>query len=410
MRRSVPSSPDPRSARETFRRLYGRDPEGVARAPGRVNLIGEHIDYSGGTVLPIAIGLSACAWGAAGAPGRLRVASTRFPQAGFAERALPDPSRDPASPWADYVAGAVAEAARAGAAPEGLDVLVDSDVPAGSGLSSSAAIEVASLALAAGLAGVALDPLDLARMARRAENEFVGVPCGLMDQAASACCRAGFALALDCSATAAPPEHAPFPDDLAVVVAHCGVARGLAGSEYAKRRAECDAALAFLNRLARDEFAELCAVPIDAVRAAERDAPPEVRLATRRARFAVEENARVGEFRRALAAGEPAKAGRLMDESHFGLRDLYEVSIPALDDLTAFARALDGALGSRLTGAGFGGCTATLVDRTKAEAVAEALRARLRAAGVPPLAFATRAEAGAEFERLGSPGAPPAPS
>lgn len=448
------------SLHDVFARLFGRDPEVFGRAPGRVNLIGEHIDYLGGRVLPMAIGLGTRVL-LARAPrerGTWRLASMQFSRSARSARsaesdavrapagasaggpaggpdALPDVLEFPLAPapaprplldaspaslaspewsrprWTDYPLGVLARLVPGIAC----DLLLDGDVPPGSGLSSSASVEVACAFALASLAdtreharrnGIALDPMALARLCRDAENQFAGVPCGIMDQAASACCRGGHALLLDCRDDArAPAIHVPIPPSVAFVVAHCGVPRTLGDSEYARRRRECEEFARHALGVDSDTPAPpLLELPEGVV---ERElaslalevpaAVPSMGRAPDRARHAVEENARVRDFADALAAGDASRAGAIMNASHVSLRDLYEVSTPDLDALSDVARGLPGAHGARLTGAGFGGCVVTLVDSERAEEVAEAIRARYhRPRGLHPLAFATRADAGAE--------------
>jgi galactokinase len=306
----------------------------VARAPGRVNLIGDHTDTSGGWCLPMAIDLATVVEGSRGGD-TVVLASDTEPEPAL----VPIDVADPAvvhPPWARYVAGVVTELRpRAG-----FTGTIRTTVPSGAGLSSSAALEVA-VALALGYDG---DPLGLARLCQRAEQRATGVPCGIMDQLASASGVTGHALLLDCTTLATSPI--PIPDGVDVFAVHSGEPRRLDGSAYAARRREVEAAAAVVGNL-RDVTAD----QLEPIRS------PVLR---RRARHVVTENARVLSAATALASGDVETVGALMVESHVSLRDDFEVSTPALDHLVDRLVATDGVLGARLTGAGFGGCVVAL--------------------------------------------------
>lgn len=309
----------------------------VAFAPGRVNLIGEHTDYVGGLALPMAVDLGTTVTGVRG-DDRVVLASADEPEPCDLPLAVADPARvEPA--WARYVAGVVALCHP----PVGFTGEVTSTVPIGAGLSSSAALEVA-VALAIGATGTAR---DVAELARRAEEEASGVPCGSMDQLAATCGRAGHALLMDFSAGTV--AAVPVPEDLEVVVVHSGEPRRLAGSAYAERRRQAEAAMAEVGPAATARPGDEAAV-----------ADPVLR---RRARHVLTEVARVLAFVDALAAGDHRDAGALVDESHASLRDDAEVSTPALDALCEDLRSVPGVHGARLTGAGFGGCVVALCER-----------------------------------------------
>jgi len=332
---------------ETFRQLYG-SAEGtrVYRAPGRVNLIGEHTDYNLGLVLPVALDLATLIAAAPSADGRLRIYSQRrhelreFQVAGLQEIR-------PAHDWTDYPIGVAVELARAGFPMAPANLLVASSVPEGSGLSSSAALEVAS-ALAF-LGGRTMDPLELALLCQRAERGFVGVPCGIMDQCISVFGRVNSAVEIDCRSLGR--RFVPLPRGIAFVAVNSMVKHALAGSAYGERVAECAAAAAALGRPLRDfspaQFESKAA-----------DLPPVVR---RRARHVITENSRVAEFVDASIHGDPARLGRLMLASHRSLQHDYEVSCAELDFLVDTAISINGVYGSRMTGGGFGGCTVTML-------------------------------------------------
>jgi galactokinase len=313
-----------------------------AYAPGRVNLIGEHTDYTGGLVLPMAIDLGttvegAAVEGTAVEGGLVRLSSDAEPDDAVVPLAVTDPSSvDP--PWARYVAGVVSVLRPA----TGFAGSVRTTLPIGAGLSSSAALEVA-LALALGFDG---PPDELARACQEAEQVASGVPCGVMDQLAVAAGVAGHALLIDCSTLTVDPV--PLPAGVEVVVVDSGVRRALAGSAYAQRRTECEAAARAVGVPLRE------ATPADV--AGIHDA-----VLRRRARHVVSENERVRAIVGAFAAADHTMIGVVMNESHASLRDDFDVSTPELDALVARLTRTPGVIGARLTGAGFGGCAVALV-------------------------------------------------
>jgi galactokinase len=357
---------------EAFRRRAGRVPEGVWFAPGRVNLIGEHTDYSDGFVLPVAIDRGVLLAAAPRADRRLRCWSLQ--EAGQLDVGLAEIGPGKVDGWAAYPAGVAWALGQAGLADGGADLLVDGDVPAGAGLSSSAALECASaLALADLHRGVAPpDRAELARLARRAEVEAVGMPCGIMDQMASMLARPGHALFLDTRTLAV--EHLPLDLDgvaLRLMVIDTRAAHRLVDGAYAERRAAVEAAAATLGVPALRD-----ATPEQAEAAAGELGEPGLR----RARHVVAENARVLEAVELLRAGRLDRLGPLLAASHASLRDDFEVSCPELD--TAVEAAVGaGAVGARMTGAGFGGSALALVPEDRVGAVAEAERAAFAAAG-----------------------------
>ncbi|MDR7486074.1 MAG: galactokinase [Armatimonadota bacterium] len=339
-----------------FRRLFGANPEVDAAAAGRVNLLGEHTDYNDGYVLPTAL------------PSQTRVLAARADGVveAYAEeftevlRRVPGEGRQ--GNWLDYVAGCLWALDQEGLGVAGARIYLGRGVPVGAGLASSAALEVGVLRALRALYGIPLDDLRLALIAHRAEVEYVGVRCGVMDQIAAALARPGQALFLDTRTLAW--EAIPIPDGFRFVVVDSGVPRRLAEAGYNRRRAECEAAAARLG-----------------VRAL-RDVAPEAldRVASlpdplnRRARHVVTENARVLEGVEALRRGDAEAFGRLMLASHRSLRDDYDVSTQELDRLVYLA-VEHGALGARLTGAGFGGCIVALVPADRYAAFGEGIRA-----------------------------------
>ena len=338
----------------------------VIRAPGRVNLIGEHTDYNDGFVMPAAIGLEIRL---AVVPTEERRVVVTLDETGETAALNLDGIGGPTRAWIDYVAGTAWALAEAGHELRGFHALLASDLPQGAGLSSSAALEMASaLALLGREAGAAVAVGDLARFGRRAENGYVGVQSGVMDQFASAAGVADHAILLDCRSLQFRSVPLPLPD-VRLVVCHSGSLHRLEASEYNERLAECQRAVAAIATI---EPAVRSLRDVDAgLLAAARDRMDEV--AFRRATHVVEENARVLETEAALAAGDLAGVGALFAASHASLRDLYEVSSPELDALVDIATSVDGVIGARLTGAGFGGSTINLVRRETVRTLREAI-------------------------------------
>jgi galactokinase len=353
-----------------FREHTGQDPDGVWAAPGRVNLIGEHTDYNDGFVLPAAIDRTVLAAAGRRPGGRLRLWSLQTGPPADLEMVGIGPGK--VEGWAAYPAGVAWALGQAGVELGGADLVVDGDVPAGAGLSSSAALECATATALADLYGAGLDRPTLAGLARRAENEVVGVPSGAMDQMVSMLGRAGHALFLDTRSLAT--EQVPLPLEaagLSLLVLDTRAAHRLVDGAYADRRAACEAAAATLGVAAlRDATPE----QVEQHRAELGD--PGVR----RARHVVTENARVLEAVELLRAGDLDRLGPLLAASHASLRDDYEVSSPELD--TAVEAAVEaGAVGARMTGAGFGGSAIALVRTDLAGRVADRVREAFAAAG-----------------------------
>ena len=361
----------------------------VVRAPGRVNLIGEHTDYNDGFVMPAAIDLEIRM---AIVPTADRQVTIVLDDTGEAGTLNFDAIGPPTRTWIDYIAGTALALAEDGRPLRGFRGLLASNLPRGAGLSSSAAIEMAAaLALLGHEAAGPPEPRALA--GQRAENRYVGVQSGVMDQFASAAGVADHAILLDCRSLAWHPVPLPL-DECALVVCHSGSSRKLETSAYNDRRADCERAVAAIAaiepsvRSLRDVDAALLR------RAADRLDP----VAARRAQHVVEENARVLDVERALAARDLAALGRLFAASHESLRDLYEVSSPELDALVAIAAATPGVVGARLTGAGFGGCTINLVHRDAIAAFRTAVERDYPArTGLTPTVLAVDAVEGASF-------------
>ena len=348
----------------------GGSPDGVWAAPGRVNLIGEHTDYNDGFVLPFAIDREALVAVGRRADGQLRCWSK---QEGTApEIAVADLAPGVVSGWSAYPLGVVWALREAGVAVPGLDVMVDSDVPVGGGLSSSAALEGAVALAVADLTGSTLSRTELALAGQRAENEVVGAPVGVMDQMAALLAQVGHAVFLDCrslQAQAVPLDVAAA--DLALLLVDTRVTHAHATGEYGARRRSCEQAARVLGVPALRD------VTPDQLDAAGSELDPVMR---RRARHVVTENARVLATVELLRAGKIAQIGPMLSASHVSMRDDFEISCPELDTAVTATMAA-GAVGARMTGGGFGGCALALVPTAAREELTAAVRAAFAAAG-----------------------------
>ncbi|WP_150249053.1 galactokinase [Nocardiopsis deserti] len=351
-----------------FHSVFGYGPEGVWTAPGRINLIGEHTDYNDGFVLPFALPHALTASAARRADGRVRLLSRQSPE----EHAAPLEGLFPGAVrgWAAYPAGALWVLRDEGHAVGGLDLLVDSTIPSGAGLSSSAALSCATVMAAASLYGVGLAPDEVARLAQRVENDFVGMPCGILDQSASMLSTEGHALFMDTRTL--ETEQVPFDPSaqgLTVLVVDTRAPHRHVDGAYAERRRSCEEAARVLGVAALRDVTDLpgalAALPDDVSR--------------RRVRHVVTENERVLRSVDLLRSGRTREVGPLLTASHASLRDDYEVSVPEVDTAVDSLLAA-GALGARITGGGFGGCVVALVETERVEgcgkAVLEAYRER----------------------------------
>ncbi len=369
-----------------FRRRFSVPPDHIVRAPGRVNLIGEHTDYNGGFVLPMAIDREVHIAARRRADRVVRMIALDFggDESIFSLDAI---GRDDAHAWSNYLRGVALMLQRLGASLPGLDLLIHGNVPIGSGLSSSAAIEVAAVTAFLTFGESKLTGVEIAQLCQRADNEFVGVKSGIMDQFISALGRAGDALLIDCRDLSY--EYVPVPRGAMIVVCDTMKRRGLVSSEYNTRRAECEEAARLLDvPLLRD-------VSLPVFEPREHELPP---LAAKRARHVITEDARVLQAVAAMRRGDLFTFGQLMDASHASLRDDYGVSSPELNAMVDIARAQPGCFGSRLTGAGFGGCTVNLVQDDAVQAfvanVAAGYQSRI---GIAPQIYPCRASAGASI-------------
>ncbi|MCX6626418.1 MAG: galactokinase [Candidatus Solibacter sp.] len=377
-----------------FHQRFGPTPQPrVFRAPGRVNLIGEHTDYNLGFVLPVALDLATYIAAAPSPDGKLRIYSEDRQQLReFDASSLG--AAEPTHEWTDYPVGVARELVRAGVPVAGANLLIRSTVPDGAGLSSSAALEVSSaLAL---LAGREFDPLELAKLCQRAERNFVGMPCGIMDQYISVFGRAHSAVEIDCRNFG--HRLVNLPGGITFIAVNTMVKHALSGSAYRDRVRECAAAVEGIATVFPDVRSLRDVSPEQFAGVASR--LPEV--VARRARHVVTEDARVNRFVEASTLGDVAGMGKLMLESHRSLQHDYEVSCAELDFLVDAALALDGVYGSRMTGGGFGGCTVTLLRSDAAASFrAGVARAYHQQYGVTPRIYSCEPSEGAgEVKKL----------
>jgi len=382
------SDADPRHAVKTaFTERYGTAPTHLVRAPGRVNLIGEHTDYNDGFVLPMAIGRAVWIALKPAEGAIVRIHSNDFDADGEfdLEQVRTSGPASAGEGWLEYLKGTAWALMDAGHKLRGWEGVVGGDVPIGAGLSSSAALEMATARAFAEVSGLSWDPTAMAKLGQRAENAWVGVNCGIMDQMISASGRAGHAMLLDCRNLA--PEHVRMPTDASLVVLDTGTRRGLVDSAYNERRNQCQAVAEHLGVTALREVTATALI----VAASQLDG-----TALRRARHVVTENQRTVEAASVLATGNTRRMGELMDASHISLREDFEVSSDALDSMVTSARRQPGCFGARMTGAGFGGCAIALVDADAAESLARDTCAGYRhETGNEPTAYICVATAGA---------------
>ena len=343
---------------QEFKRVYGEDRDvKVYFAPGRVNLIGEHTDYNGGHVFPCALTMGTYAAVRRRDDNKLRFYSANFDKLGVIETSLDDLVWDKAADWTNYPKGVIWAFGEKGMQVDtGLDLLLFGNIPNGSGLSSSASVEVLTGFILRDMFGFDVTNQDLALIGQYSENKFNGVNCGIMDQFAIAMGKAGHAIFLDTATL--KYEYAPIKLENAKIVISCSnKKRGLGDSKYNERRSECEKALAELQKVVSiDALGDLTEAQFEE----HKDAIKE-EVCVRRAKHAVYENQRTIKAVEALKNNDVALFGKLMNESHVSLRDDYEVTGIELDTLVEEAWKIDGVIGSRMTGAGFGGCTVSIV-------------------------------------------------
>jgi galactokinase len=374
--------------RRQFEVLHGRTPAVFAAAPGRVNVIGEHVDYNGGWVLPAAIDRHLVMAVAPRDDDRVRLATADFD--GLLEFDACDLAPGRTKDWGRYVRGVMAGLARAGHTMPGFDACVASTIPVGGGLSSSAALEAATGLAGLALCGAEMAPFALAKLCQQAEHDYAGVPCGIMDQAAVLCCEADHLLLLDCEAETF--VQTPFAAVVwCLLIINSGVSHELASGEYAQRRAACEQAarrlrVPSLRHVALSALDEALALP---------GLTDEMR---RCVRHVVTENDRTHHCVAALQHGDIAEAGRLLNASHASLRDDYRVSCEELDFIADTAQRDEAVAGCRMTGGGFGGSCVALVRRDQAAAVIKRMSAAFSDRfGTRPAAFVTSAANGARL-------------
>lgn len=369
-----------------FRQSFGEAPELVARAPGRVNLIGEHTDYNDGFVLPCAISRQTMVAARRRGDRQVRIVAGDIGGA-TATFSLNGPILpDSTAPWSNYVRGVADGLIEAGFDLPGADLAIMGDMPQGAGLSSSAALEnAAGLALAALAGRPDFDRTRLALIGQRAEHHFAGCQCGIMDQLVSARAVAGAALLIDCRSLEC--TAVPLPEGLAVMIVHSGIERGLVDGAYNLRRQQCEAAARHFEVAALRDLAEL---------------PPPGQLdplSYARARHVVGENARTLAAAAALRIGDLGQLGELMAQSHAAMRDDFQITLPAIDALVALLQdAIGGLGGARMTGGGFGGAVVALLPEAEVEKVRSAVLAGYRTPfGEPPLVMIEAPAGGASL-------------
>ncbi|HXQ34612.1 MAG TPA: galactokinase [Anaerolineales bacterium] len=379
-----------------FLETFGDVPIHIARAPGRVNLLGEHVDYNDGFVLPAAIDRATyIAFSPTDSDQTRLLAADLNQHALFSPQTIPSKTQTDSSPlpdWAHYPAGVMWALHEEKLSTPALNAVYLSNVPRGSGLSSSASVEMAFMIAWQTLSDWTLPAMQLALLSQKAENQYVGVNCGIMDQFASACGVENNLLLLDCRSL--EWKTIPLPSDVAIVIADTMVRRKLTSGEYNKRRAACEEAV----RLLQKDLTGIKSLRDVSVENFNRFAPKLPEEVSKRARHVVEEIERTNQAEALLEAGNVQRFGALMNECHISLRDLYEVSCPELDVMVRIAQSLEGCYGARLTGAGFGGCMVNLVAHEKAEDFARLLAKGYQTeTGYQPEIYITHASTGAEL-------------
>ena len=378
---------------ELFARCFGHPPRWVVAAPGRVNLIGEHTDYNDGFVLPMAIERYIIIAAAANNRRRVTLHSvTTGETATFPVR----PKLAPGEPsWSNYIRGVMAGFQALNHKLNGFDAVIESTLPDGGGLASSAALEVATATLLEAMTGQTLDPIEKALLCQRAEHEFAGVPCGIMDQFTSILAQKDHALLLDCRSRTTTPVAITDPA-VTVLIVNTNIRHKLAEGEYAKRRASCEAAARALNVPALRD------TTLEALEAARRQMDP---VEFRRARHVISENHRTQQTAGAIPCSDWDAVGRLMYDSHKSLREDYEVSCPELDAVVEIAQkigAAGGVIGCRMTGGGFGGCAVSLVRTDSVHRTTRSLdEAYEKKTGQQPIIFSSRPAVGARVLKPG---------
>ena len=367
---------------KSFSTYFNAKPEFIVRAPGRVNLIGEHTDYNDGFVLPMAI--DHAVW--------IALSPRTDPSVCVHSLDLDVDSTfelhslTKGAGWSEYIKGVAYQLQKAGHTLKGFDAVMTGDVPRGAGLSSSAAVELATARAFAAVSGFTWDAAVMAKISQRAENEWVGVNCGIMDQMASAACQAGYALFLDCRSL--EYQYAPLPENISVVILDTSTRRGLVDSAYNERRSQCEEAARWFGvKALRD---------VSVGEFEKRNGLSEV--VARRAKHIITENERVLEAVQVMKAGNVKRLGQLFNASHASLRDDFEVTNEALNQIVACAQEQPGCYGARMTGAGFGGCAVALVREENTREFTDAvLAAYKQMSGLDAGVYVCKASEGASL-------------
>lgn len=366
----------------SFSTYFNAKSEFIVRAPGRVNLIGEHTDYNDGFVLPMAIDRAVWIALSSRADSRVRVRSLELEvDSDFDLHSLTK-----GSGWQEYIKGVAYQLQKAGHELRGFDAIMTGDVPRGAGLSSSAAVELAAAYAFAAVSGFAWDAAQMAKISQKAENEWVGMNCGIMDQMASAACREGCALFLDCRTLEV--QHAPLPENISVVILDTSTRRRLVDSAYNERRSQCEEAARWfgvkaLRDVSVEEFEKGNGLS---------------EVVMKRARHIITENARVLEAVNVMKAGNVKRLGELFNASHASLRDDFEVTNEALNQIVECAQEQPSCYGARMTGAGFGGCAVALVREENAQEFAKAVSAAYKQrSGLDASVYVCKASEGASL-------------
>ncbi|MCL2711074.1 MAG: galactokinase [Planctomycetaceae bacterium] len=373
-----------------FTQQFGTAPVWLACAPGRVNLIGEHTDYNDGFVFPMAIERYTVI---AAAPSNANESTVFSVNKNETATILTDGSSQPPEKvvWSGYVQGTVQYAFEAGLKVEPFRAVINSDVPLGGGLSSSASLEVAVATLIEAMTGQQFDPVQKALLCQKAEHHYAKMPCGIMDQLIAVLGQSGHAMLLDCRSK--QPQMIPMDDpNVSVLIVNTNVKHQLTGSEYPDRRRQCEKAAKLLGvPMLRD-----ATLPLLESARSRFDQEPDGDLCYRRAKHVITENDRTTAMATALTNGDWSACGQLMGASHQSMKEDFEITCPEIDSLVEIAQSVKGVIGSRMTGGGFGGCTVSLIETSRTAKIVSEISNRYRiAAGIEPAAFVTRPAQGA---------------
>jgi galactokinase len=373
---------------EKFEEIYGGQPQFWSRAPGRVDLMGSHTDYNQGYVMTMTIDRDT--WMAARPRRDGRVSVQSLNAAGWGDFELGELEQSRCRNWVDYVRGTAWALQDAGYKLTGFDGLVHSTVPFGSGLSSSAALEMACAVMFQLTSGFNLEPVEMALIGQAGENQYVGMSCGILDQYSSAMGQAGSALLLDCRSL--DSQITPLAAGMSVLIGDTRAERNLAGTEYGERRAQCEQGVAIL----REHYPEIAALREVSLEQLESHRVELPEIVYKRCRFIIEENQRVLDLAQALPGGDPQRLGELFRDSYRGARDLYQISSPAMEAMVQAMLAAPGVIGARQAGAGFGGCLVALVREEALEAFARQVQDDYaQKTGIQPQVYPVKAAPGA---------------